>query len=116
MKVNIIGAGVAGLAAGIYLQKNGIQTEIFEQHTVAGGLCAGWRRGDYLINGCMHWLLGSHEGISFNTFWREIIDLDSIEFKYHEERVVFDVPGLQDRHGNTVFHFYKAQSRSKTKQ
>ncbi|MBR4839459.1 MAG: NAD(P)/FAD-dependent oxidoreductase [Paludibacteraceae bacterium] len=106
MKVNIIGAGVAGLAAGIYLQKNGIQTEIFEQHTVAGGLCAGWRRGDYLINGCMHWLLGSHEGISFNTFWREIIDLDSIEFKYHEERVVFDVPGLQDRYGNTVFHFY----------
>lgn len=106
MKVNIIGAGVAGLAAGIYLQKNGIQTEIFERHSVAGGLCAGWRRGDYLINGCMHWLLGSNEGISFNTFWREIIDLDSIEFKHHDERVQFDVPGLTDRHGNSVFHFY----------
>lgn len=106
MKVNIIGGGVAGLAAGIYLQKNGIQTEIFEQHAVAGGLCAGWRRDGYLINGCMHWLLGSGQGISFNTFWREIIDLDAIKFIYHEERVQFDVPGLADRHGNTVFHFY----------
>ncbi|HQJ91218.1 MAG TPA: NAD(P)/FAD-dependent oxidoreductase, partial [Paludibacteraceae bacterium] len=59
MKVNIIGGGVAGLAVGIYLQKNGFETEVFEQHTVPGGLCTGWKRGDYTFNGCMHWLLGS---------------------------------------------------------
>ncbi|HRV27157.1 MAG TPA: NAD(P)-binding protein [Spirochaetia bacterium] len=29
-KVNIIGAGLTGLSAGIYLQQNGIDTEIFE--------------------------------------------------------------------------------------
>lgn len=106
MKVNIIGGGVAGLATGIYLQKNGFETEIFEQHTVAGGLCSGWRRGDYLVNGCMHWLLGSNEGISFHTFWREIVDLEDVEFVHHEERVQFDVPGETDRHGSSVFHFY----------
>lgn len=106
MKVNIIGGGVAGLATGIYLQKNGFQTEVFEQHSTTGGLCAGWQRGEYTINGCMHWLLGSDEGIAFNTFWREIMDLDEIVFFHHEERVQFDVPGETDRHGNTVFHFY----------
>jgi len=106
MKVNIIGGGVAGLAVGIYLQKNGFETEVFEQHTVPGGLCTGWKRGDYTFNGCMHWLLGSGKGIAFNTFWNEILDLSHLEFVLHEERVQFDVPDLKDRHGNSVFHFY----------
>jgi phytoene dehydrogenase-like protein len=35
----IIGAGVAGLAAGCYAQMNGYRTRIFEMHNLPGGLC-----------------------------------------------------------------------------
>ncbi len=45
-KVLVIGAGIAGLSAGSYLQRNGYQTEIFEAHSLAGGLCTAWRRGE----------------------------------------------------------------------
>ena len=35
----IIGAGIAGLAAGCYGQMNGYNTQIFEMHDLPGGLC-----------------------------------------------------------------------------
>lgn len=35
-KVAVIGAGIAGLSAGCYLQKFGFETEIFEAHSKAG--------------------------------------------------------------------------------
>ncbi len=54
-KVIIIGAGVAGLSAGCFLQMNGYETEIFEMHDKAGGLCASWERKGYHIDGCIHW-------------------------------------------------------------
>jgi phytoene dehydrogenase-like protein len=39
----IIGAGIAGLAAGCYAQMNGYQTRIFEMHNLPGGLCTAWQ-------------------------------------------------------------------------
>jgi uncharacterized protein with NAD-binding domain and iron-sulfur cluster len=44
--IAIIGAGVAGLAAGCYGRMNGYRTNIFEMHAGPGGLCTSWRRGD----------------------------------------------------------------------
>jgi|GEM_PF-1896338 len=41
-KVLIIGAGLAGLSTGIYLQQQGVQTEIFEISGQAGGMCTTW--------------------------------------------------------------------------
>lgn len=40
----IIGAGIAGLAAGCYAQMNGYQTQIFEMHDRPGwkGSSCGW--------------------------------------------------------------------------
>lgn len=38
-KAIIIGAGIAGLTVGIHLQRNSYDTEIFELHTLPGGLC-----------------------------------------------------------------------------
>ena len=35
-KIAIIGAGIAGLSAGCYLQMNGYETEIFELHDKPG--------------------------------------------------------------------------------
>ncbi len=39
----IIGAGFAGLAAGIYARMNGYRSQIFEMHTLPGGIQSGRR-------------------------------------------------------------------------
>ena len=46
----IIGAGVAGLAAGCYAQMNGYRSQIFELHNLPGGLCTSWVRKGVLQN------------------------------------------------------------------
>jgi protoporphyrinogen oxidase len=57
-KVDIIGAGIAGLSAGCYLQMDGYDAEIFELHDKKpGGLYTSWKRRDYTIDGFIHWLL-----------------------------------------------------------
>lgn len=38
--VMIIGAGIAGLSAGIYAQLNGYRSRIYEMHSLPGGLRA----------------------------------------------------------------------------
>jgi len=80
----IIGAGFAGLSAGIYAQMNGYRSEIFELHNQPGGLCTSWKRRGYTIDGCIHWLVGSSPKSSMHRFWKEVgvaqgrefIDLD----------------------------------------
>jgi phytoene dehydrogenase-like protein len=49
--VIIIGAGIAGLAAGCYARMNGYRTQIFELHDLPGGLCTAWERGGYVFDG-----------------------------------------------------------------
>jgi uncharacterized protein with NAD-binding domain and iron-sulfur cluster len=41
-KIIIIGAGMAGLSAGCYARMNGYEAEIYESHSLPGGLCAAW--------------------------------------------------------------------------
>jgi len=80
----IIGAGFAGLSAGIYAQMNGYRTQIFEMHDKPGGLCTAWRRKGYTVDGCIHWLVGSSPQSGLHRYWQEvgiaqahdIIDLD----------------------------------------
>lgn len=64
-KVIIIGGGISGLSAGSYLQMNGYDTEIFEQHDIPRGLCTAWKRKDYTFDLCIHWLVGSSPSDSF---------------------------------------------------
>lgn len=59
-KVAIIGAGLAGFSAGIYLLDNGFDVEIYEKHLVPGGQCTGWYREGVFIDGCMHWVNGTN--------------------------------------------------------
>ncbi|NWF68372.1 MAG: NAD(P)/FAD-dependent oxidoreductase [Chloroflexi bacterium] len=70
--VIIIGAGVAGLAAGCYARMNGYQTKIFELHSLPGGLCTAWERKDYIFDGCIHYLFGSGQGQPFYRMWEEL--------------------------------------------
>ncbi len=68
----IIGAGFAGLAAGIYAQMNGYQTRIFEMHSMPGGLCTAWKRKGYTVDGCIHWLVGSSPQSAMYHYWEEV--------------------------------------------
>ncbi len=68
----IIGAGIAGLATGIYAQMNGYRTHIFEQHTLPGGVCTAWKRGGYTLDGCIHFLMGCHPERAFYRLYHEV--------------------------------------------
>jgi phytoene dehydrogenase-like protein len=71
-KVLIIGAGVAGRSAASYLQRNGFAPAVFELHSIPGGLCTGWRCGDYTFDGCIHWVVGSGPSSNMHEVWREL--------------------------------------------
>ncbi len=82
----IIGAGIAGLAAGCYGQMNGFRTHIFEMHKKKpGGLCTAWKRQGYTVNGCIHWLVGSGPQSKFYPLWEELGAVQGRQFVYHEE-------------------------------
>ncbi|MBS1634445.1 MAG: NAD(P)/FAD-dependent oxidoreductase [Bacteroidetes bacterium] len=106
IKVNIIGAGVSGLCAGSYLQMNGFETEIFEKHSIPGGLCTSWKKGDYTIDGCLHWILGSKKGSGFYNYWSELLDLKKIPFHDHDVRMHVEVKHTRDKYGDNTFHLY----------
>ncbi|MFP4564606.1 MAG: phytoene desaturase family protein, partial [Spirochaetia bacterium] len=84
-KIAVIGAGIAGLSAGCYARMNGFDVEVFEKHTLPGGLCTSWRRGEYTFDGCIHWLTGSAEDGAFYKFWNELGALEGKEIVDHEE-------------------------------
>lgn len=103
--VIIIGAGVAGLAAGCYAQMNGYNSQIFELHDLPGGLCTAWERKGYTIDGCIHYLFGTAPGQPFHQVWGELGLLEDTPIINHEElmRVV-------DTDGRT-FHVYADPDR-----
>jgi phytoene dehydrogenase-like protein len=83
--VLIIGAGVAGLAAGIYGQQCGFRTRIFELHKLPGGLCTAWERKGYVFDGCLHYLFGSGPGRPFHRLWEELGLAPQLRMIHHEE-------------------------------
>jgi phytoene dehydrogenase-like protein len=88
----IIGAGFAGLSAGIYAQMNGYRTQIFEMHNLPGGLCTAWKRKGYTIDGCIHWLVGSSPQSAIYPFWEEVGIVQSREFVNLEEYMRVEGP------------------------
>lgn len=68
----IIGAGMGGLAAGIYGQANGYRTRIFEAHAISGGQCTAWKRNGYTFDGCLHHLMGCRPGTRLYGLWEEL--------------------------------------------
>jgi len=68
----IIGAGMGGLAAGIYGRMDGWKTTIFEQHTKPGGQCASWKRKGYTFDGCTHHLFGCDPWSQLYSLWEDL--------------------------------------------
>ena len=75
-KLIIIGAGLYGLTAGVYAQKAGYDTVIYEKNKVPGGECIGWdRSGQWLmlpgkVNSCVKRLTISTLDIKINLQYR----------------------------------------------
>ena len=83
-KITIIGAGIAGLSAGNYLQINGYDTKIYELHDMPGGLCTSWKRKGYTLDGCIHSIGGLNPKFHLYHYWNEIIDLSELKYFHHE--------------------------------
>ncbi len=96
-KIAIIGAGIAGLSAGIHARANGFEAEIYESHAVPGGLCTSWRRGDYLVDGCIHWLCGSSGKGPLGKYLAEVGALEGRKFVDREEITRIEVGSEGDR-------------------
>jgi len=89
----ITGAGIAGLSAGCYGQMNGYRTRIFEMHDSPGGLCTSWKRGEYTIDGCLRWLVGSGPQIGFHRIWQELSALQGQRITDYQEFLRFEGKG-----------------------
>lgn len=71
-RIIIVGGGVAGLTAGIYAEQNGFHAIILEKHMIPGGLCTGWYRKGFYIDGCTHWLNGTKPGTELYRNWTNL--------------------------------------------
>lgn len=82
----IIGAGIAGLSAGVYAQKNGYEATIYESHFLPGGMCTAWKRKNYLFEGCLCFigLVGSSNKHAFYDLWHELGVLPGLQIINHE--------------------------------
>ena len=73
----IIGGGVSGLSAGIYAEQHGFHAVILEKNPSVGGMCTGWYRKGYYLDGCIHWLTGTKEGTLLNEMWHNVGAIES---------------------------------------
>ncbi len=90
----IIGSGVSGLTAGIYAQKAGYSSVIYEKNALPGGECTGWNRDGCHIDGCIHWLTGTNPDSSLYSIWCETGALgEDIEVIETPEFTVLDLGG-----------------------
>ncbi|GAB6089469.1 FAD-dependent oxidoreductase [Spirochaeta dissipatitropha] len=89
-RVLIIGAGVAGLSAGIHARIQGYRCTIVEKHGLAGGECTGWDRKGFHIDGCIHWLAGTREGSGLNDLWKRVGALGNVDIYEPESFMVHE--------------------------
>jgi phytoene dehydrogenase-like protein len=77
MKVIVIGSGVSGLTAGIYALRAGFDVEIYESHSVVGGMCAQWQRKGNVCTSAVHWMMGARESSDLNEIWKTTGAIDN---------------------------------------
>lgn len=99
MKAIIVGGGISGLSCGIYLAKNNVDVTIYEKNPYAGGFATTWLRKGSLIDGCMHWMLGTKEGTKLNKIWHDVGVFDHVSI-YHPKSF------CSIQYENEWFHYY----------
>lgn len=95
-KIIIIGAGLAGLSAGVYARQSGFDVTIYESHSIPGGASTSWRRKGYYFEGGLQWLTGSSSQTQLNKLWREVGALDdTIEIRNRDPFFLYEEDGKQ---------------------
>ena len=90
----IIGAGLSGLATGIYAQMNGYKTEIFERLEKPGGVCVSWKRKGYTFDYAVHNVFGVTPNSVNNNMWRELGALKGLKsYSFKEFVQIEDTDG-----------------------
>jgi len=79
-EIVIIGAGMAGLACGTYLQRNGFKVTIYEKNSNVGGLCTTWDVEGFSFESCLYWVFGTNNKSPFNKIWKELGVMKKVEF------------------------------------
>jgi phytoene dehydrogenase-like protein len=92
-RINIIGAGLAGLSTGIFLQREGIETEIFELAPHAGGVCAAWTRRGYRFDGCIHWMVGTRKDDPIYRLYKDVGALTDDTGIYNALSISLEIKG-----------------------
>ena len=84
--VVIIGAGIAGLSAGIYARRNRYNVTIYEAHYVPGGMCTAWARRGFTVEGCLHYvqLMGSSPTHVYYRLWEELGVVPAVKMIHHD--------------------------------
>ena len=83
-KILIIGAGVAGLSAGIHARLHGHEAVICEKHFISGGNLTAWDRSGYHIDNCIHWLTGTNPATPTYRMWETLGALGDVEIHQGE--------------------------------
>lgn len=94
-KVLIIGGGISGLTAGIFAQKSGFESIIYEKHRIPGGECTGWDRNGYHIDGCIRWLTGTKDGDELNELWKQVGALENVKIHKLAKFIIVEYQGKQ---------------------
>ena len=95
-KIIIVGAGIAGLNAGIELLQRGFDVSIYERNKDVGGLCSGYFIGEYNLDCCLHWLMGTKKKTILNTLWYNIDAInDDVEISNLPNFCTFSHDGIK---------------------
>ncbi len=101
----IIGAGISGLTAAIYLQRSGLRTLVLEKAANPGGVSTSWKRQGFTFEGGIHWLIGAKKEIPLHQIWLDtgaLQDNNPVHFKDPIYTLVDkqgDMPLFRDLHG-----------------
>jgi phytoene dehydrogenase-like protein len=87
----IIGAGISGLAAGCYGRMNGYQTDLFEMHSLPGGVCTSWKRKGYTFDGGINWVGGTEPCSPFYKMWNELGAIQNRRIIYYEDLGSYEI-------------------------
>jgi phytoene dehydrogenase-like protein len=104
----IIGAGMGGMAAGIYGQMNGYETQIFEMYTKPGGQCASWTRKGYTFDACIHHFFGCRPGSNVYQLWHELGAMP------RELVTIEDCTAIASPDGNMLIDYYDLEKLKNT--
>ncbi len=93
-RVAVIGAGLAGMSAGICLARKGIEVDVYEHAPWPGGVCTSWQRGGYWFDGCVHWMVGLKPGDGFQRLYCEVGALEENTPLYFSEAISKEIDGV----------------------